>query len=218
MTTYTKVPNDILDSMADLKPAAFKLALALCRLTYGYHRDKIEISQNKLSEFTGLSRQGVLNATAEISHLFVCLVEDKKTSWVVNSVYNPCKVSVHPLSTEFTSNGTHSVQVTSGLKKLKENIKETTKESGDGSDSVSIGEIYTAYEDSIAVLDPIVSDLIQAAYEEFGGRLVKEAIVIAVTANKRSWRYVNGILKKWRTDGKNNSRPMVIDETGGFHV
>ena len=123
MTTFTKVPNEILDSMADLKPAAFKLAMALCRLTFGYHRDRVEISQNKLSEFTGLSRRGILNVMGEIEHLFTCSVEDKTTTWVVNSVHKGCKLSSQGLYTEFTSTCKLSLQDTSGLKKEKENLK-----------------------------------------------------------------------------------------------
>ena len=53
--SYTKVPNRILDSMAELKPAPFKLAMALCRLTYGFHRETVEISLSDLVLMTGLS-------------------------------------------------------------------------------------------------------------------------------------------------------------------
>lgn len=59
---YTQVPNDLFDEfMPDLKEAELRIALAVCRLTFGYHRDVVRASITTLEKITGLSRQGVLN-------------------------------------------------------------------------------------------------------------------------------------------------------------
>lgn len=128
MSGYTKIPNSILDSMSDLKPAAFKLAMALCRLTYGYHRSNVQASQRELQELTGLSRQGIINATDQIKHLFTSTTDDAVTTWVVNSVDKgdpgTGTQSVQDMYTECTTDGTQSVPPTSGSKEKKEKYKE----------------------------------------------------------------------------------------------
>ena len=126
---YTKIPNNILDSMADLKPAAFNLSMALCRLTYGYHRDEVKASLSDLQEITGLSRPAIVSASKEVEHLFASEKREKRiTTYLVNTVYQIGETSKQSLPdelTEFTSSGKDSLPDTSSLKKerkLKEII------------------------------------------------------------------------------------------------
>ena len=69
---YTQVPNQllghwndagdyILGQMTDMGEAELKVALVLCRLTFGFHRDGAAASISWLEKATGMSRQGVLN-------------------------------------------------------------------------------------------------------------------------------------------------------------
>jgi hypothetical protein len=130
--SYTKVPNRILDSMAELKPAPFKLAMALCRLTYGFHRETVEISLSDLVLMTGLSRQGIVNAAPMIAHLFTYTAGRgrQKNTWIaVNLVDHndddSSQLSVPMQSTQLTAYGQLSVPLQSGVKKaLKKDSKE----------------------------------------------------------------------------------------------
>jgi len=47
--------------MAKLSPANFKVLLCICRQTYGWHREKTQLSLKKIIATTSLSRQGVIN-------------------------------------------------------------------------------------------------------------------------------------------------------------
>lgn len=210
MGGFTQVPNDILDSMSDLKPAAFKLAMALCRLTYGYHRESVQASLTDLQELTGLSRQGVINASSEIGHLFSSLKEGQTTVWVVNTVDQegstdltddpPTSQQSRPdRSTELTSSSQQSVPATSSPKE-----KEIKPKQNGGVGGVPDGyyETVKAYENEIGLITHHVADMIVEAIDEFGHNLIVQAVHIAAEQNKRSWAYVEGILKRWRQEGR----------------
>lgn len=56
---FTQIPNDLLDKMADMSPAEFKVLMAICRKTFGWRKSHDVISLSQLEEMTGLSRTAV---------------------------------------------------------------------------------------------------------------------------------------------------------------
>lgn len=64
---YTQMPNEIFGDqkdpgvMADMSDAELRITLALCRLTFGFHRDEVKASLTVLENMTGLSRQGAID-------------------------------------------------------------------------------------------------------------------------------------------------------------
>lgn len=84
---YTQVPNDLFDKyLADMGRAELKVVLAISRMTFGYHRDRVRISLSRLVEMTGLSRASVLKGAeeAEKRGLITKLNDGGVTEWVVN--------------------------------------------------------------------------------------------------------------------------------------
>lgn len=88
-------------------------------------------------------------------------------------------------------------------------------------------EACTAYEGNIGMLTPIVSEKIRNAVDDHPDGWVVDAIYIAAEANKRSWRYVNGILRNWerqgyqdvnRKNGQKEYAEQATDEFGGYNV
>jgi len=68
-----------------------------------------------------------------------------------------------------------------------------------------IGEranIFTLYEQNIGPLTPLIGDILRQAEREYPSEWIKEAIQIAVEQNKRSWKYVEAILRRWQAEGK----------------
>ncbi|PJF41281.1 MAG: DnaD domain protein [Chloroflexi bacterium] len=63
--------------------------------------------------------------------------------------------------------------------------------------------IYRLYENNIGMLTPMISDALKDAERTYPATWIEEAVEIAVKANKRSWRYIEAILKRWETEGKN---------------
>jgi DnaD/phage-associated family protein len=66
------------------------------------------------------------------------------------------------------------------------------------------GNIFSCYEKNIGQITPFIADSIQDALKEFPEEWIPEAIKIAVERNTRKWAYVEGILKSWQVNGKNN--------------
>ena len=70
--------------------------------------------------------------------------------------------------------------------------------------------IFALYEDSIGSLSPLLAEELKEAEKRYPEPWVREAFGIAVAENKRSWRYVSGILRRWTAEGretKGGSRP-----------
>jgi DnaD/phage-associated family protein len=63
-----------------------------------------------------------------------------------------------------------------------------------------------------------MSDEIQSAVDEFGADNIIEAISLAVKADVRKWSYINGILKRWRKNGKQERSAVTKSKDGGMYV
>lgn len=68
-------------------------------------------------------------------------------------------------------------------------------------DNSEIASVFTAYQDNIGNLTPHISEQIGSAIDELSPAWVLAAIKLAVERNKRSWRYIAGILKSWEAQG-----------------
>jgi DNA replication protein len=61
--------------------------------------------------------------------------------------------------------------------------------------------IFKLYEENIGPLTPLLADTLKDAENTYAEEWVAEAIEIAVKNNKRSWSYVEAILKRWKEEG-----------------
>ena len=67
--------------------------------------------------------------------------------------------------------------------------------------------IFALYENNVGTLSPLVAEQLKEAESDYPQPWIEEAIQIAVTENKRSWRYIAGILRRWAAEGKDNGKP-----------
>jgi DnaD/phage-associated family protein len=58
--------------------------------------------------------------------------------------------------------------------------------------------IYRLYEGNIGPLTPMLADALRDAEALYPSEWIEDAIRIAVERNKRSWRYVEAILRRWQ--------------------
>lgn len=70
----------------------------------------------------------------------------------------------------------------------------------------AFGRVCDAYHANIGVTTKIISDQLKDDLATYGADWIVEAIGIATKAEKRNLSYVEGILKRWRTEGKTNGR------------
>jgi len=66
--------------------------------------------------------------------------------------------------------------------------------------------IFKLYEENVGPLTPLIADMLKEAEELYTEEWFEEAFTIAVKNNKRNWRYVEAILKRWKEDGKNERK------------
>jgi DnaD/phage-associated family protein len=62
--------------------------------------------------------------------------------------------------------------------------------------------IFRIYEQNIGNLTPMIADALKDAERDFPIDWLEDAIRAAVENNKRSWRYVLSILKRWEKEGR----------------
>ena len=62
---YTQVPNELLDNLKHFSNPEIAILMALCRLTFGYHRAEVVASNSTIAELSGLAVSTVIrNAKA----------------------------------------------------------------------------------------------------------------------------------------------------------
>ena len=61
--------------------------------------------------------------------------------------------------------------------------------------------IFKLYEENIGPLTPLIADALKDSEKTYPPEWVAEALEIAVKNNKRSWKYVEAILRRWKEDG-----------------
>ncbi|MFQ5471795.1 MAG: DnaD domain-containing protein [Dehalococcoidia bacterium] len=64
-----------------------------------------------------------------------------------------------------------------------------------------VSNIFTLYEENIGSITPLIAEDLKEAEDRYPVEWIREAMKEAVLANKRSWRYVHTILRRWETEG-----------------
>ena len=67
--------------------------------------------------------------------------------------------------------------------------------------------IFSQYEDNVGVLSPLLAQELMEAEDSYPESWINQAFKIAVSENKRSWRYIAGILRRWAAEGKDDGKP-----------
>lgn len=83
----------------------------------------------------------------------------------------------------------------------KQEIRTTSETNSRAEIDTILGGLFSRYEDNIGPITPIISDAVIYAYEHYPAKWISEAIGIAVKMNKRNWKYIEAILKRWKEEG-----------------
>ncbi len=62
--------------------------------------------------------------------------------------------------------------------------------------------IFRLYEENIGPLTPLIADALKDAEVTYSPEWIAESIELAVKHNKRSWKYCEAILKRWKDEGR----------------
>ena len=66
--------------------------------------------------------------------------------------------------------------------------------------------IFQLYEENIGVITPLMAEILKEDESTYPAEWIREAIQIAVNRNVRTWKYVQGILKRWHQEGRENEQ------------
>jgi DnaD/phage-associated family protein len=67
--------------------------------------------------------------------------------------------------------------------------------------------IFALYEENIGTITPLIAEHLQDAEEHYSAEWIREAFREAVSLNKRNWRYIATILRRWETEGPDYEKP-----------
>ena len=73
--------------------------------------------------------------------------------------------------------------------------------------------IFALYEENIGAITPLIADDLKDAEERYPPQWIEAAFREAVSLNKRSWRYVHSILKRWEAEGPDYEKAGRDTET-----
>ena len=62
--------------------------------------------------------------------------------------------------------------------------------------------IFILYEQNIGMMTPLIADQLRDMEKSYPPDWIDEAFDLAVASNKRKLRYIQAILKRWETEGK----------------
>lgn len=100
----------------------------------------------------------------------------------------------------------------STVKNFYTESKDSLLEESTTTGSEVLSNVFTHYQNNIAMLTPIMADTLQDAEKTYSEAWVMEAIGLAVTNNKRNWRYCEAILKRWQADGKDEGKKKRAED------
>jgi DnaD/phage-associated family protein len=69
-------------------------------------------------------------------------------------------------------------------------------------DAAEASNIFELYERNIGMLTPMIGDELKEAEQLYPASWIEDAFREAVSRNKRSWKYIETILKRWASEGR----------------
>ena len=72
--------------------------------------------------------------------------------------------------------------------------------------------IFVLYEQNIGMLTPLLAEELMEAEDAYPAEWIEDAFRESVELNKRSWRYIQRILERWKAEGKEDETSRRGDE------
>ena len=183
--------------------------------TTGYIEDMTPNLRNRPHTYRDTGKAGLYIGVSTVNYVYS---ENEPTVNVVDSAVNVVDSAVNVVDSAVNVVDSHSTP-----RVLEDSIKKESKTEG-------AAAVFTAYQDSIAMLDGHMRDVINDYLDNLHipPQWIIEAINIAVEHNKRYWAYCAAILKRWAVEGRTDRpkqpepsyycRPAILDEDESKYV
>lgn len=112
---HTQIPNVIIDQhMSELSHAQFKVLMAICRKTIGWHKQSDYISISQIVELAGVSNKTVVGAIKQLEKKgFIVTQKTNRSTTLITINYEVTSVVSTPTSVTITPPSVVSTPVTS---------------------------------------------------------------------------------------------------------
>jgi len=183
---HTQIPNIIIDEhMSELSHAQFKVLMAICRKTIGWHKRKDYISISQIVELTGVSNKTVVGAIKQLERKGFILTEKfNRSTTLITINYDITSVLSTPTSVTITPPSVVSTPVTSVVSThTKETINKEEEE-----------------QCSIPTLDDVIKYFDGNGYTTDSAKKMYNYYQASVKSSKqRYWRDSRGnLVRSWR--------------------
>ena len=183
---HTQIPNSIIDEhMKSLSPAQFKVLIAICRKTIGWHKQCDYISISQIVELAGVSNKTVINAIKDLERMeFIITEKSNRSTTKITLNYNVTSVLSTPTSGITTPPSGATTPVASGI---TTHTKETLKEN-----------IYK--ERMIPTLEEVVSYFTSNGYTVEAANKMYDFYQASISSNRQKyWKDSRGnAVKSWK--------------------
>lgn len=183
---HTQIPNSIIDEhMKSLSPAQFKVLIAICRKTIGWHKQCDYISISQIVELAGVSNKTVINAIKDLERMeFIITEKSNRSTTKITLNYNVTSVLSTPTSGITTPPSGATTPVASGI---TTHTKETLKEN-----------IYK--ERMIPTLEEVVSYFTINGYTVEAANKMYDFYQASISSNRQNyWKDSRGnAVKSWK--------------------
>lgn len=141
---HTQIPNVIIDQhMSELSHAQFKVLMAICRKTIGWHKQSDYISISQIVELAGVSNKTVVGAIKQLEKKgFIVTQKTNRSTTLITINYEVTSVLSTPTSVTITPPSVVSTPVTSVV---STHTKETINKEEEGECSIPTLEDVIEY-------------------------------------------------------------------------
>lgn len=211
---FTPVIDGMIPEVGAMTALIFGKAWRYCQMSDGV----CKAAQDRIADELGLSR-------ATINTHFAKLVEagylEDMTPDLLGMPHQYKDTGRANLSINLTATCQKSLHLPvknfDTKKVLKKDIKENEDEAAleNSLKDVAMMEISKAYQSEIGMLTPIIADELRDAVDTYPSKWVLDAIHEAAIQNKRGWKYILAILKRWHAQGNQEamSKPQQFKKS-----
>jgi len=180
---HTQIPNIIIDQhMSELSHAQFKVLMAICRKTIGWHKQSDYISISQIVELTGVSNKTVVGAIKQLERKgFIVTQKSKHATTLITINYEVSSVTSTQGSVVSTQGSVVSTPVTSVV-------------------STHTKETINKEESSIPSLEDVIEYFNGNGYTTDSARKMYDYYQASVSSNRqRYWKDSRGnTVKSWK--------------------
>jgi len=235
-----QTPNYFVDELMRLLTGNEQKCLSVvCRKTFGWQKRSDRISKSQIVDLAGLSDAAVDECMAALVRYGVVVrvrenVNNLGVEWAPQT--DDSRIDLDGLNVRLTERRGINAQRAAKARAKKSQGGDVGQpqdvaqpQGGDvgqppqkplskDNDDDNSARVFKAYEANIGVIVPNIADAIEAwlSVDKVPADWIVEAIDLAAQYNSRNWKYIEAILKRWQTNGKDAPKPK--GETHGKSV